>query len=59
MGCTPGNSGLPHQPSWLPTKGPQWQGGWCAERGLGSWQSLMGCDSSSRACGCRLPSQGG
>lgn len=33
-------------------------GGWCAEWGLGSQRSLMGCDGSSRACGCRLPSRG-
>lgn len=34
----------------------------CSGRGtvckVGPQWSLMGCDSSSRACGCRLPSQG-
>lgn len=27
--------------------------------GVGAQRSLMGCDSSGRACSCRLPSQGG
>lgn len=26
MGCTPRNSGLPHEPCQLPTKGLQWRG---------------------------------
>lgn len=59
MVCTPGNSGLPHEPARLPTEGLQWWGGRREESGLSSQQSLMGCDSSSRAYSCRLPSQGG